>query len=195
MREQTTQVTHLLIAWRQGDKQALDELMPLVHDELRRLADRYLHRERSDHSLDPTELVHEAYLRLVGKTHPKWRDRAHFYAVAGQIMRRILVDHARGVQAAKRGGGAVKLPLEDADELVEQRATELIALDNALASLAAFDDTKARIIELRFFAGLTIEETAEVLGIATATVIKGARLARAYLRAEMDREPQAEVSP
>ena len=183
--DETAQVTRLLIAWRQGDPSALNELIPLVHDELRRLAGRYLYRERADHSFDPTDLVHEAYLRLADKTHPQWRDRAHFYAVAGKLMRRILVDHARNLQAAKRGGGIVKLPVDEAGDLVEQRAEDLVVLDDALEALAEFDSRKARIIELRFFGGLTIEETAEVLGISTALVIKSARLARAWLRVQM----------
>ncbi len=191
MTDETRQVTSLLIEWRQGDAGALDRLIPLVHDELRRLADRHLRRERSDHSFDPTDLVHEAYLRLVDKTHPQWRDRAHFFAVAGQVMRRILVDHARGLQTAKRGGGVVRLTFDEAEEPVEQQASDLVALDDALEALADFDARRARIIELRFFGGLTIEETAEVLGVSTATVIKDARLARAWLRAEMDGPPEA----
>jgi RNA polymerase sigma factor (TIGR02999 family) len=190
-----TEVTRLLMEWRGGDREALDRLIPLVHHELRRLADRQLRRERPDHSLDPTDLVHEAYLRMVDKTHPRWRDRAHFYAVAGQLMRRILVDHARRLRAAKRGGDTVMVPLDEAsDGTGEERAADVVALDDALDALAVFDPRKARLVELRFFGGLTIEESAEVLGVSTATVIKDTRLARAWLHAEL-REDRGEAAP
>lgn len=185
MPSQIHEVTSLLIEWRHGDAGALDRLMPVVYAELRRLADRYLRRERSDHSFDPTELVHEAYLRLVGKTHPRWRDRVHFYAVAAQLMRRILVDHARGHRAVKRGGGVPKLSLEEAGEVADRQAADLLALDEALTALAALDERKARIVELRFFGGLTIAETAEVLEVSPATVISDTRLARAWLFSRM----------
>ncbi|MEM7052549.1 MAG: sigma-70 family RNA polymerase sigma factor [Acidobacteriota bacterium] len=189
-------VTSLLIEWRQGDPHALDRLMPLVYGELRRLAGRYMRRERSDHSFDPTELVHEAYLKLSGKNHPRWRDRIHFYAVAAQLMRRILVDHARGHRTAKRGGGVPKLSLQEAGEVSDQEATDLVALDEALKDLAEIDQRKARIIELRFFGGLTIEETAEFLEVSTATVIADTRLARAWLHKEMQAaEAAAESAP
>ncbi|MEM7582875.1 MAG: sigma-70 family RNA polymerase sigma factor [Acidobacteriota bacterium] len=187
MTQQQTQVSRLLLAWRQGEPAALDQLIPLVHDELRRLADRYLRQERIDHSFDPTDLVHEAYLRLVDKRHPQWQDQAHFYAVAAQLMRRILVDHARGRSTAKRGGGLVTLRLDDTDEPVAQRAEDLVALDDALEALAGFDREKARVIELRYFGGLTIDETAEVLGLSPTTVVKNTRLARAWLTSEMRR--------
>ena len=189
MSQQTTQVTSLLLAWRQGEAAALDRLMPLVHAELRRLAGGYLRRERADHSLDPTDLVHEAYLRLVDKRRPRWRDRAHFYAVAARLMRRILVDHARGRGTAKRGGGLVTLRLDETEEPVAQRARDLVALDDALAALAGFDAEKSRIVELRYFGGLTIDETAEVLGLSPTTVVKNTRLARAWLNTEMRRQP------
>ena len=189
MTDQTTQVTRLLLAWRQGDPAALDQLIPLVHAELRRLAGRYLRQERADHSFDPTDLVHEAYLRLVDKSQPQWRDQAHFYAVAAQLMRRILVDHARGRGTAKRGGGQVTLRLDEAEEPVVQRAEDLVALDDALCALAGFDAEKARVIELRYFGGLTIDETAEVLGLSPTSVVKYTRLARAWLNAEMRRQP------
>ena len=181
----TREVTHLLVEWREGNREALNRLMPLVHDELRRLAQQYLRRERSDHSFDPTDLVHEAYLRLVDKTHPQWRDRVHFYAVAAQLMRRILVDHARRVRSVKRGGDVIKVPLDNHAELAQQRAADVLSLDEALETLSRLDANKGRMIELRFFGGLTIEETAEVMGLSTATVIKGTRLARAWLYSEM----------
>ncbi len=186
---QSSQVSRLLGAWREGDGQALEALMPLVHTELRKLARQYLRRERSDHSFDPTDLVHEAYLRLVDKTHPQWRDRVHFYAVAAQLMRRILVDHARSVRAAKRGGGVIKVPIDESLDAAEERAADVVALDDALTALAEIDERKSRIIELRYFGGLNIEETATVIGVSTATVIKDARLARAWLHAAIRGQP------
>ncbi|MEM7479743.1 MAG: sigma-70 family RNA polymerase sigma factor [Acidobacteriota bacterium] len=183
------EVTSLLVEWREGDPQALDRLMPLVYGELRRLAGRYMQRERADHSFDPTELVHEAYLKLAGKTHPRWRDRIHFYAVAAQLMRRILVDHARGHRTAKRGGGVPKISLQDAGEVSGDEGADLVALDEALENLAKIDVRKARIIELRFFGGMTIEESAEFLGVSTATVIADTRLARAWLLQAMKARP------
>lgn len=187
--QNTSEVSRLLFAWREGDGHALDQLMPLVHAELRQLARQYLRRERNDHSFDPTDLVHEAYLRLVDKTHPRWRDRVHFYAVAAQLMRRILVDHARAVRAAKRGGGVVKVPLDESLDAAEERAADVVALDDALEALARLDPRKAKIIELRYFGGLKLEEAAEVLEVSTATVIKDARLARAWLHAALRGEP------
>lgn len=180
-----TDVSSLLRAWRGGDARALDALMPLVHDELRRIASRHLFFERADHSLDATDLVHEAYLRLADKAQPQWQDRVHFYAVAAQIMRRVLVDHARNVRAAKRGGGVPRLPLDEALDAAKSRAAEVIALDDALCALADIDTRKSRMVELRYFGGLSIEETAEALGIAPATVNKHTRLARAWLGAFM----------
>ncbi len=184
-----SEVTELLIEWREGDAAALDRLMPLVYAELHRLARAYLRRERADHTLDPTELVHEAYLRLVDRTHPQWRDRTHFYAVAAKLMRRILVDHARSLHAEKRGGGVVKLALEDVGEPGWQRAADLIALDDALKALEAVDERKGRVVELRFFAGLSLEETADFLGVARATVISDLRLARAWLGSALAANP------
>ncbi len=183
MDTQLSRVSRLLIEWRDGDAAALDALMPLVHAELRRLAGGHLRRERSDHSFDPTDLVHEVYLRMVGKDHPRWRDRAHFYAVAAQLMRRILVDHARSVRSNKRGQGAPKIPIDDALDAAEERAADVVALDDALQALAGLDLRKSRIIELRYFGGLSIEETAEVLDVSIATVNKNARMARAWLGA------------
>ncbi len=176
------EVTHLLHAWRDGDHGALDELLPLVYSELRRLAASYLRRERSDHTLQATALVHEAYIRLVNKTHPRWHDRVHFYAVAAQLMRRLLVDHARAYRAIKRGGSAVRVPLQDETAIFSpDRAADLLALDAALTNLTQLDPRKARILELRFFGGLTLAETAQVLEVSTATVVNEARLARAFL--------------
>jgi RNA polymerase sigma factor (TIGR02999 family) len=182
------EITQLLTAWRDGDRDALDRLVPRVYGELRRVADRYLRRERSDHTLQPTALVHEAYLRLTGAERPAWRDRLHFYAVAAQVMRRILVDHARSHRAEKRGGGMRLLPLDEGAAAVGERAIELVALDDALLALAKVDPRKARIIELHYFAGLSVAETAEVLERSISTVVLEARLARAWLVAAL-REP------
>ena len=183
------EVTRLLRAWGDGDRGALDRLMPRVYDELRRVAGRYLRHERPDHTLQPTALVHEAYLRLIGAERPQWRDRIHFYAVAAQVMRRILVDHARAHQADKRGGGARRVPLDEGIDAGVERAADLVALDDALAALAAVDARKARIVELHHFAGLTVAETAEVLDLSVSTIVLEARLARAWLAAALRRAP------
>ncbi|HEY0408471.1 MAG TPA: sigma-70 family RNA polymerase sigma factor [Pyrinomonadaceae bacterium] len=183
----TQEVTQLLVKLSDGDRTALDELLPLVYGELRRLADRYLRRERSDHTLQATALVNEAYLRLVDQNVP-WQNRAHFFGVAAEMMRRILVDHARSHQAQKRGSGGVKLSLDEAINMSDERATDLISLDEALTALAAFDPQKSRIVELRFFAGLSIEETAKVLGVGTATVIRQWRMAKAWLYHEVSKD-------
>jgi RNA polymerase sigma factor (TIGR02999 family) len=169
-----------------GDQSALDQLMPLVYDELRHLADSYLRRERADHTLQPTALVHEAYLRLVDQS-LHLQNRAHFFGVAAQIMRCILVDHARAHRSAKRGGAAQKLSLDAVAGLTEEREVDLIALDDALRSLAAFDPQQSRIVELRYFGGLTIEEVAQVLGISPATVKREWHLARAWLHREISK--------
>ena len=189
----TQEVTQLLVQLNNGDRSALDSLLPLVYDELRRLADRYLRRERSDHTLQATALVNEAYLRLVDQNVP-WQNRAHFFGVAAEMMRRILVDHARGHQAQKRGSGGIKLSLDEAINMSDERATDLIALDEALTALAEFDPQKSRIVELRFFAGLSIEETAKVLGVGTATVIRQWRMAKAWLYHEVSKEDEAQPS-
>ena len=181
---QTGEVTALLAAWRDGDSQAPGRLMPIVYDELRRLASRSMKRERPDHTLQPTALVHEAYLRLTGASAPRWQDRVHFFAVASQVMRRLLVDHARARSTDKRGKGARALPLEsvlDVGGPYDGGPEGLLALDEALRELAAYDPRKARIVELRFFGGLTLEETSEALGLSTSTVNLEARLARAWL--------------
>jgi RNA polymerase sigma factor (TIGR02999 family) len=179
-------VTQLLKQWSGGDREALEHLLPLVYRELHLLAERYLRRERSDHTLQATALVHEAYLKLIDQREVRWQNRAHFFGVAAQAMRRILVDHARGHMAAKRGSGGVKLSLDDENNppvavVSSEKAEEMVALDDALNRLAEKDEQQARIVELRFFGGLSIEETAEVLGIGTATVIRKWRVARAFL--------------
>src|SRR3982751_602703 len=156
-------LTELLHEWQRGDREALDKLTPLVYDELRRIAHRYVRREREGHTLETTALVNEAYLRLVGQQKIEWQNRSHFFAVAAQVMRHILIDHARKHRYAKRGGGALKVPLDEAMAVTDKRARELVALDDALKALAALDPRKAEIVELRFFGGLSIAETAEVL--------------------------------
>lgn len=178
-------VTRLLAEWGKGDQAALEKLTPLIYGELKRLAARYLRRERSDHTLEATALVHEAYLRLIDQRHVVWQNRAHFFGVAAQAIRRILVDYARGRHAAKRGAGAVKLSLEDVVETPRQRPLDLVALDDALEDLAKMDPQQSRVVELRFFAGLSIEETAEVLGISPATVKRDWTAAKAWLHRDL----------
>jgi len=182
-----TDVTALLRKWTSGDKAAIDQLTPLIYGELRRLAHRHLRRERRDHTLQSTALVHEAWLRLVDQKQAKWQDRAHFFAVSAQMMRRILVDHARAQQRDKRGGGAQVLALDEAIGLPRQRSLELIALDDALHDLARLDARQSQVIELRFFAGLSIDETAEALGISKATANRDWITGRAWLLRELDR--------
>ena len=180
----TNQVTQLLIDWSKGDKAALDKLVPYVYDELRRLARHYMRRERAGHTLQTSALINEAYLRLVDQS-VAWQNRAHFFGIAARLMRQILVDHARAHQYAKRGGGAQKVSLDEAANLAQGRAAEIVALDEALESLTAIDPQQGRIVELRFFGGLTIEETSEVLGISHATVERDWSVARAWLRRQM----------
>jgi len=185
-------VTQLLVDWSKGDQQALDQLMPLVYGELRRLAGNYLRRERQGHTLQPTALVNEAYLKLIDQKNAKWQNRAQFYGVAAQLMRRILVDHARQHQAAKRGGSdQERLSITRADQLgakqlASEPAIDLLALNEALEELAVIDPQQARIVELKFFGGLSIEETAEVLGIGHATVERDWKMARAWLRRKLE---------
>jgi RNA polymerase sigma factor (TIGR02999 family) len=181
----------LLVRWREGDREALEALMPLVYDELRRLAHYYLRQERSDHTLQSTALVHEAYLRLAGQNPPQWQNRAHFFGIAAHIMRQILVEYARGRSTAKRGGGAFRLALDDAIALPQQLDVDVVELDKALTGLAEFDPQQSRIVELRFFAGLTIEDTSEVLGISPATVKRDWVTARAWLYRAMTGEAPA----
>ena len=175
------QVTQFLIDWRAGDETALAQLIPLVYDELHRLAAAYLRRERRDHTLQTSALVNEAYLKLIEQK-VTWQNRAHFFGVAAQLMRRILVDHARAQQVAKRGGDQQRVSLADAAEIAATQNIDLLALDEALEQLTAFDPQQSRLVELRYFGGLTIEETAEVLGVSHATVEREWALARAWLR-------------
>lgn len=181
------EVTQLLINWSQGDKAALEKLVPLVNSELRRLARNYLARERSGHTLQTSALINEAYIRLIDQQSVQWQNRAHFLAVAAQVMRHILVDHARAHLYAKRGGGAQKVPLDEVDVTTGQRAAELVALDDALNTLATLDSRKSHIIELRFFGGLTIEETAVAMDISPKTVTREWRSAKAWLHHEMSK--------
>ena len=178
-------VTRLLVEWSRGDEKALDTLLPLVYSELREMAHRYLARERRDHTLQPTAVVHEAYLKLVDQKRVTWKNRGHFFAVAAQAMRRLLVDHARRHDAAKRGGAMTVVPLEAADPAVSPRETDVLALDRALEKLAALDATQAKIVELRYFGGLTLDETADVLGSSPSTVGRAFRLAKAWLYREL----------
>jgi RNA polymerase sigma factor (TIGR02999 family) len=187
MRGASNQVTELLVRWRGGDKAALDALMPLVYSELRRIANRYLQGERSDHTLQSTALVHEAYVRMTNQQLPQWQNRAHFFAVAAQLMRQILVDHARKHRASKRGGDAYKLALEDAEEQFQPVDLDIVALDDALKTLAAMDSQQSRVVELKFFGGLSNEDTAEVLGVSTSTVKRDWTTARAWLFRELNR--------
>lgn len=183
-----SEVTQLLLAWGQGDRGALDRLLPLVYDELRRLARRHMRRERPGHTLQTTALVHEAYLRLVNQENVRWQNRAQFFGVAAELMRRILVDHARALHSAKRGSGARTVPLEEGAALSPERAGEMVAIDEALRRLEAIDPRKSRVVELRFFGGLTVEEAADVLGTSSVTVARDWRAARAWLFHEIRKE-------
>ena len=179
------EITEQLIAWSKGDDAALEQLIPAVYQELRRMADHYLRGEDSGHSLQPTALVHEAYLRLIDQTKVEWQNRAHFFGVAAQMMRRILIDHAKAKHRVKRGGTAVKVMLDENVNFTQERASELLALDDALQTLARMDERKSRIVELRYFGGLTVEETAQVLGISDKTVMRDWNLAKAWLYREL----------
>lgn len=183
----TPEVTALLLAWSQGDQTALEKLTPLVYQELRRLARGYMGHERAGHTLQTTALVHEAYLRLVDSSRVRWQNRAHFFAVSAQLMRRILVDFARARQYQKRGGEAVRVSLAEAFEVAEGQEADLVALDDALQSLAAVDPRKSRVVELRFFGGLSVEETAEVLQVSPDTVMRDWRLAKLWLLREISK--------
>ena len=178
-------VTKLLVQWSKGDQRALAALVPLVYEELRRVARFYLRQEKQNHTLSSTALVHEAYLKLVNQKDVNWQNRAHFFGVASQMMRRILVDHARHHAYAKRGGGALTLALEEAIATPRRREVDLVALDDALDSLAKLDERQSRMVELRFFGGLSIEETSEVLGISAPTVKREWASARAWLFREI----------
>jgi RNA polymerase sigma factor (TIGR02999 family) len=183
----SSQVTELLGRWRGGDREALDALMPLVYKELRRIAHHYLQNERPGHTLQGTALVNEAYVRMVGQNFPEWQNRAHFFAVAAQLMRQILVDYARSHRAAKRGGSVCRLTLDEAEDQPQALDVDVIALDEALKTLAEMDAQQSQIVELKFFAGLTIEDTSEVLGISSSTVKRDWITARAWLYRELDR--------
>lgn len=181
----TDNLTTLLIEWRQGDKTALDRLTPLVYDEIRRIAHRYVQREREGHTLQTTALVNEAYLRLAGSQHVDWQNRDHFFAVTAQVMRRILIDQARRRQYTKHGGEAQRIAFEvasrEAGLMSQPRATELLALDEALDDLAKLDERKSQVVQLRYFGGLSLEETAEVLRVSLMTVRRDWRAAKAWL--------------
>ena len=178
-------LTLLLVKWRNGEKSALDQMTPLLYEELRRLARHFLASERTDHTLQPTALVHEAYLRLAAQENSKWSGRVHFIAMASQMMRRVLVDYAREHLREKRGGGIEKLSLSEAAELVGGRSVELLDLDRALGRLAEIDPRKAKLVELRYFGGLTTEEAAESIGISVATAERDWKFSRAFLIREL----------
>src|SRR4029453_15620033 len=181
----TPEIPPLLLAWQAGDQMALDKLLPAVQPELRRIARRHMAGERPGHVLQPTALVNEAYLRLTSAKEVQWQGRAHFFAVAAQVMRRILVDHARERARAKRGGGAFRMSLSDAEHLAMPRPPDVVALDDALNALEKFDRRKSKVIELRFFGGLSLQETADVLQVSVGTVRRDWSLARAWLYREL----------
>ena len=178
-------ITRLLVDWRAGDQAALDQLMPLVHDELRRLARRHMAHERVGHTLQATALVNEAFVRLIDVRQVKWQDRAHFFAMSSRLMRRILVDFARSKGYQKRGGGAQKVSFDEALLVAREPGQDLVALDDALTALAAFDGRKAQVVEMRFFGGLSVEETAEALNVSVDTVMRDWKLAKAWLLREL----------
>ena len=180
-------ITQLLIDLSNGDRNAVDILLPVIYDELRKLAANYLRRERPDHTLQPTALVHEAYIRLVDQTRVNWQNRAHFFGVAAQLMRRLLVDHARRHNAEKRGQNFQKISLDENIDKAGERSTMLLALDDALQALAQFDEQKARVVELRYFGGLSIEETADVMGVTPTTIKRHWRFAKAWLHGAMEK--------
>jgi len=186
---QPSEVTALLVAWREGDEAALDELVPLVHAELHRIAKRCISRERVGQTLQATALVNEAYLRLVDVRQVNWQNRAHFLAMSARLMRRILVDVARSKRYQKRGGGAIKVTLDEALLPSVEKSEDLVALDDALAALATVDERKAQVIELRFFGGLSVEETATVLQVSVDTVMRDWKLAKVWLLRELRRAP------
>ena len=186
------EVTALLLSWSAGDRDAPARLMPLVYDELRRLARGHLRRERADHTLQPTALVNEAYLRVVDQTRVNWENRAQFFGLAARLMRNILVDHARERAAQKRGGDGIqpapRLSLDETRVAIEERAADIVALDEALKSLAEFDERKSRVVEMRFFGGLSVEETAAALGVSDKTVMREWRIAKMWLHRELSGE-------
>ena len=183
------EVTQLLADWEQGDQAALDKLLPLVYNELHQMAKRYMSRQTPDHTLQTTALLNEAYLKLVGQPAKHWQNRAHFFGVAAQAMRHILVDYARSHQYAKRGGGATIIELDEALVVSQERAAELVALDDALQELAKVDPRKSQVVELRYFGGLSVEETAAVLKISPVTVMRDWSMAKAWLHRELSTLP------
>jgi RNA polymerase sigma-70 factor (ECF subfamily) len=176
------EVTQLLVEWSNGNQAALEKLMPLVYEELHRLAHRYMGHERPGHTLQTSGLVNEAYLRLIDQTRVQWQNRSHFFGIAAQMMRRVLVDYARNRRNAKHGGGAPRVSFDDARMFSPERGGDVVALDEALNELATFDPRKSQIVELRFFGGLSIEEAAEVLNVSPGTVMRDWTLAKAWLR-------------
>ena len=186
------QVTKLLADWKSGDPDALDRLAPLVYQELRRLAESYLRNEHAARTLQPTALVHDVYLRLIGSEQPDWSSRAHFFGIAAHRMRQILVEHARQRNAAKRGAGAEQITLDEMVCFAPERSADVVALDDAMNCLATFDERKCKVIELRYFGGLSIEETARVLGVSQGTVMRDWTLAKAWLRKEIVSERLAD---
>jgi RNA polymerase sigma factor (TIGR02999 family) len=191
------EISQLLHAWSEGDQTARDRLIPLLYEELRQIAHRYMDRQQVGHTLQTTALIHEAYLRLVDQTKVNWQNRGHFFGVAATAMRQILVDYARTRQAAKRGGGTWRVSLAEAAGFAEEPTAELVALDDALRSLAAFDQRKSQVVEMRYFGGLTVEETAEVLKVSPRTVAEDWRFARTWLLRELSNrgtsdEPECE---
>ena len=195
MQARAGDITRLLASWRGGDRSALDRLLPLVRAELERLARRHLGRERPHHQMQPSSLVQEAFLRLLPGAGVAWQDRAHFFAVASQVMRHVLVDYARDRLRQKRGGGAVHIPIDAAVVLSSQQVEQIVAVDVALQRLAKVDERKSRVFEMRFFGGLTVEEVAETLGVAPNTVIRDWHFARAWLRRELGGGKRADSGP
>ena len=183
------EVTELLAAWSDGDRSALDKLLPLVEDELHRLAHRYMSHEREDHTLQTTALMNEAYLKLIDQKVVHWNNRAHFFGIAARIMRRILIDHARKHLGAQRGGGKT-VSLEDVAVVSDERAAEFVALDDALATSGKIDERKGRVVEMRYFGGLSMEEIAEVLGVSPDTITRDWRRAKAFLRRELSQNEE-----
>ena len=186
------EVTQLLVAWSDGDRAALDQLTPLVYEELHRLARNHMSRERQGHTLQTSALVNEAYVRLIDQKNVRWQNRAQFFSIASRLMRRILVDYARSHRYAKRGGDMRRVSLDEAAIVAQEPAAELVALDDALKSLAALDPRKCQVVELRFFGGMSVEESAEVLGVSVVTVMRDWSTAKAWLHRAMEKEVSEE---
>lgn len=182
---ETSRITELLVSWGNGDEAALEQLLPHVERELHRIAHRYMRREHADHTLQTTALINETFLRLIDENRIRWQNRAHFYGIAARIMRRVLLNYARDKRRRKRGGGLYKVSLSEADAVAEQQSVELLALDEALQKLSAVDERKGRVVELRYFGGLSVKETAEVLNVSAITVARDWDMARAWLAREM----------